>query len=185
MIPTLFLAAFADDGLTHGTERQQLAIERCLANWGEHPFGEKPRFKEGSLEVRVLQRHDYQKVDDPTDVPQLVYIEPNVNVLSRVTYQLTNPNGWYCFNNHVDVLSKIRFELQCDAKLTVSREGATVLGADEVDKGVTVLGSVRIERRCAADATGVTDAPGAPAPASSLPASDEVEKPKYFYPAKK
>lgn len=149
----LMFTAFAADGLTEGTERQQLAIQRCLQNWGEHPFGEgeKYRFKEAQLTVRVLQFGDVQKVDAPTAEPQLVYIEPNVNVLSKVTYSLENPNGWYCFNNNVDVLSKIQFDMHCDAKLASSRDGATVMGADEAGKGVTVLGSVRVERRCEVD----------------------------------
>ena len=145
----LMFAAFAGDGLTTGTERQQLAIQRCLKNWGEHPFtDETPKFKEAQLTVRVLQFGDVQEIDSPTTEPQLVYIEPNVNVLSKVKYRLANPNGWYCFNNNVDVLSKIRFEMQCDAKLASSRDGATVMGADEAGKGVTVLGSVRVERVC-------------------------------------
>lgn len=146
----LLFTAFAGDGLTTGTERQQLAIQRCLKNWGEHPFGEGEsyKFKEAQLTVRVLQFGDIQKVDAPTEQPQLVYIEPNVNVLSKVTYSLENPKGWYCFNNNVDVLSKIRFEMHCDAKIASSRDGATVMGADEAGKGVTVLGSVRVERRC-------------------------------------
>lgn len=148
----MLLTAFASDGLTTGTERQQLAIQRCLANWGKHPFTDKtPAFKEAQLTVRVLQFGDVQEIDAPTKEPQLVYIEPNVNVLSKVTYSLSNPNGWYCFNNNVDVLSKIRFQMHCDAKLASSRDGATVMGADEAGKGVTVLGSVRVERRCEPD----------------------------------
>lgn len=161
----LMFTALAGDGLTTGTERQQLAIQRCLKNWGKHPFGEgDQKFKEAQLTVRVLQFGDTQSIDEPTEEPQIVYIEPNVNVLSKVTYKLANPNGWYCFNNNVDVLSKIRFEMHCDAKLASSRDGATVMGADEAGKGVTVLGSVRVERRCE------------PEPVPS--------KPKHFIPGK-
>lgn len=158
------LTAFANDGLITGTERQQLAIQRCLANWKDHPFGDEPRFKEAALTVRVLQFNDTHRVDEPTTEPQLVYLEPNVNVLSKVTYALTNPNGWYCLNNNVDVLSKIRFDMHCEGRLTASRDTTTVLGADDLNKGVTVLGSVRIERSCE------------PEP--------EPEKPKHFYPGK-
>jgi hypothetical protein len=73
-------------------------------------------------------------------------IKANVAVLSKATLDLMNPQGWYCLKGQVSVLGKSEIHLHCSAHLTSSSDGATVMGASDTDKGVTVLGSTRVIR---------------------------------------
>ena len=130
------------------TARQHKAIDRCLDVWDGHPFGDKPSFRILSPSVRVMGIGSSEVREDPTDEPELVLIEPSVNVLTKTTWHLDNPNGWYCFNGNVGVLSKIVFEADCAASLADSRSGAQVLGGSETNGGIVVLGDVEITRAC-------------------------------------
>ena len=78
--------------------------------------------------------------------PELVYVKSSVNVLGKNVIKLLNPKGWYCLNSSTNVLGKAIIELHCNAKLTLSKSGATVLGSNDTTGGTTVLGKTKIKR---------------------------------------
>jgi hypothetical protein len=141
---TLLATAFAETP----NARQQKAIDRCLDVWQEHPFGDSPQVRILSPSVRVLGLGSDEIREKPTEEPELVLVEPSVNVLTKTTWYLDNPNGWYCFNGNVGVLSKIVFEADCSASLADSRSGAQVIGRSETNGGIVVLGDVEVKRAC-------------------------------------
>lgn len=121
-------------------------VRTCLANWGEHPFdASNPQFRTISASVKVFGVGS-DIVDQPTRNPELVLIEPNVSVMTKSTMNLLNPNGWYCLRKKVNVMSKSVINLHCDAHLASTIQGATVLGSNQNNDGVTVMGKAVINR---------------------------------------
>jgi hypothetical protein len=125
------------------------AVNGCLNAWKHAPFAkgaEPAEVISPSVKVLGIGKKDF--VDDKvTKKPRLVLIKPSVNVLGGTKFSLLNPNGWYCFKTNVSVLGKTSIKAHCNAHIATSGDGgANVLGADESDHGVTVLGTLRIER---------------------------------------
>lgn len=133
---------------------QTAALNRCLAAWGDHPFGDDISSAEVRIvpaQVRVMGFGGIEPKDLlATDYPQLVLIETSVSAATRTTYELQNPNGWYCFHTATTVLGQNRINLACGAKLANSRDsGVAVLAEDETGKGdggVVVLGEIEVNR---------------------------------------
>ena len=148
MFVALMLSAVVHASPLQGSERQQAAIHRCLAVFGEHPFGEEPRFRVLATSVRVMGFGSPEVVDGPTEADELVFIEPSISVMTKTTYKLNNPNGWYCFNTNVGVMSRLIFDAHCGANLADSRSGALVLGGSDTNGGVAVLGNIEVRRHC-------------------------------------
>lgn len=127
----------------------QKAVDECIAEWGaKSPFkkGRKPDMVIGTG-VKVFGIGKGQTQDAPTDRPTLIVVHPGVNVAGKTTVRLGNPNGWYCLRNQTTVAGKITIQAHCDAKIASSKEGGTsVLGTDETDKGVAVMGALRVQR---------------------------------------
>jgi hypothetical protein len=123
------------------------AIQGCLEHWGKHPFGKDPKFRVISGKVKVLGIGGDVTDETTTKEPELVLVKPNVAVLSKSTLALMNPKGWYCIKGKVAVLGKSVVELQCDANLASSNDGATVMGGGNAQNGVTVLGTSHLERK--------------------------------------
>ena len=125
----------------------QAAIQSCLSHWGKHPFPKKnPEFKVISAKVKVLGIGGEMKDDIASDDPALVLVKPSVTVLSKSDLKLLNPNGWYCLKGQVSVLGKSEIKLHCKAHLASSSDGATVLGGNDTDQGVAVLGTIRVTK---------------------------------------
>lgn len=132
--------------LSHADE----AVDACIEQWGKaSPFkkGAKPDQVVGtSVKVLGIGKDNYEDHTE-TKGPRLVVIKPSVNVLGKTVFRLMNPNGWYCFKSNTSVLGKIQIEAACTAKIASSKDsGANVLGSDESEQGVTVLGTLRITR---------------------------------------
>lgn len=123
------------------------SIGKCVSAWKKSPFKAsanpdvilRPGVKVFGVGATIEDR-------DATSGPQLVLIKPAVNVLGKTTYRLMNPNGWYCFKANVSVLGKMEIEAHCKAHIATAADGANVLGADDSDSGVAVLGSIRVKR---------------------------------------
>jgi hypothetical protein len=124
------------------------AISSCLAAWGEHPFrsAEEQPFKVLSPSVKVLGVGEDVTDETETDRPQLVLVKPSVNVLTKSTFRLMNPNGWYCFAANVTVLAKSEITAHCRAHLASSRDGVAIAGGNKGTEGVTVLGKAVVRR---------------------------------------
>lgn len=133
---------------------QGAALNRCLAAWGDHPFGDDISKVEARIvpaQVRVMGFGGIEPKDLlATSYPQLVLIETSVSAATRTTYELQNPNGWYCFHTATTVLGQNRINLACGAKLANSRDsGVAVLAEDETGKGdggVVVLGEIEVNQ---------------------------------------
>jgi hypothetical protein len=124
------------------------AIQECLKKWGKHPFkGENPPYKELGGGVKVLGIGKSVADTEVTSAPRLVLVNPAVSVLTKNTYRLLNPNGWYRLKDNVTVLGKSVIEAHCNAHLTASSKSVTVLGSSRQGaEGVTVLGKAIVTR---------------------------------------
>jgi hypothetical protein len=118
-------------------------VQICLQNWKTHPFSkDKPTFRVIEPRVKVMGIGGNTEDATPTDKPELVYIRPNVSVMSKSILDLKNPNGWYCLGSSTAVMAKVEINLDCRAHLASAREGVTVLGGGE--KGVNVMGATAV-----------------------------------------
>jgi hypothetical protein len=141
-------SSFADD---------QKTLDECIAAWG----GKAP-FKKGAQAnkviatgVKVFGLGKRNAGDDAlTEKPSLILLRPAVNVLGKSTIRLANPKGWYCFKSTVTVAGKIDIKAHCDAHIaSATGDGTSVFAANETDKGVAVLGALRVTRFGCADKT--------------------------------
>lgn len=126
-------------------------VEACLKQWGNHPFKNKKslRFRVIKPGVKIFGLGSNVVDDVKTSYPQLIYIRPSVSVMSKATYKLMNPNGWYCFKSKVNVMGESVIKAACNAHITTAKGKTTVLGKGEKEnKGTTVLGESHIERDC-------------------------------------
>lgn len=142
---TLLLLVLAFSSFVQADDADIEDVKTCLRNFGKHPFNaEKPSFDVLATRVKVFGIGGNTTDTNVTKEPNLVLIKPNVTVLSKTELHLLNPNGWYCLKGQVAVLGKSKINLHCKAKITSSSDGMTVLGKDDGNKGVTVLGSTNI-----------------------------------------
>jgi hypothetical protein len=127
----------------------QAALDQCIASWGaKSPFKRgTPANKQFSTSVKVFGIGQAAVDDQITAKPSLILVHPAVNVMGKSTIRLANPNGWYCFRSNVTVMGKIAIEAQCNAHVETASESGTTVGAvDESNKGVSVLGALRVTR---------------------------------------
>ncbi len=141
-----FLVTTGSAAVANDDDSPEEAIQGCLSNWPNHPFGSNPTYRTIGAKVSVLGFGE--KVNDKTSTPQpeLVLVKPNVSVLTKTTITLGNPNGWYCLYGKVNVLSSTTVKLACNAHIATASEGNTVLANSDEDSGVTVLGEAIVER---------------------------------------
>lgn len=126
----------------------QALLQRCIAAWGSHPFGEQtPReVRLMTSSVRVMGIGKELTDATPTAWQQLIFVKPAVNVMTKTTLELMNPNGWYCLDANVTVAGKFVIRADCETRLADARSGAAVLGSSDAQGSVAVLGAVRVER---------------------------------------
>jgi hypothetical protein len=127
----------------------QMTLDACIGSWGSaSPFKKgTPATKVIATGVKVFGLGSDGGTDSPTAKPSLVLVRPAVNVMGKSTIQLKNPQGWYCFVSNVNVAGKMEIEVPCDAHIASAKEDGTSVGAvDESNKGVTVLGALRVTR---------------------------------------
>jgi hypothetical protein len=126
------------------------AIKKCLAKWGNHPFNENDfsEYRKISASVQVLGIGNPIIDKEVTPAPKLIVVSAAVNVLGEATYDLLNPNGWYCLKVDVNVKSKTNINLACKAKIADSKVNVNVLGnADAAGAvGVHVMSDVKVIR---------------------------------------
>ena len=147
-------------------------VQQCLRNWKKHPFNSaNPDYRVMAARVKVMGIGGEVYDAKPTSVPELVLLKPAVTVMSKSTITLMNPRGWYCLKGRVDVLGKSEINLHCKAHLATSNDGATVLGSNDSDTGVTVLGKSVINRI----GCGAAGADSGPAPHDEKPRGKAVD----------
>ena len=133
-----------------GLADDQAALDQCIAAWGA-----KSPFKKGAnadlvigTGVKVFGLGSSQTGNDaPTAKPSLVLVRSAVNVAGKSTIRLSNPKGWYCFEDAVTVAGKINISAHCSANIASAKGGSTaVMGANTANQGVAVMGALRITR---------------------------------------
>ena len=122
------------------------SIAACLKAWGKHPFGKNPTFKTLSTSVKVFGIGKSTSDTEVTSSPTLILVNPGVNVMGGTVIELLNPNGWSCLRATVNVMGGLNLRAHCRAHLASSTDGATVMGNNAENKGVTVMGSTNVER---------------------------------------
>jgi len=144
----LFYVATAFAGtrqITGGTTSQQNALQTCYEQWEGHPFDEPSKQEFTYIEpiIRVMGFGSAEYSDEPTGADTLYLVGMNVNDLTRTTYTLNNPNGWYCFFNNVTVTAKQEVHIVRGAHIADANEHVHVLGRGDPDhSGIIVLGGV-------------------------------------------
>jgi hypothetical protein len=105
------------------------AIAQCLSKFSGHPFGQKHQYsyRKISASVQVLGIGNAVVDTVATTEPSLVLISAGVSVLGQTSYQLMNPNGWYCLKVSVNVLTNLNINLHCKAKLADNKVDVNVL----------------------------------------------------------
>ena len=133
----------------------QHVVDQCIAEWGS-----ASPFKKGTAPNRVIAPgvkvfgigKNNNGDETVTDKPSLILVRPAVNVLGRSTIRLANPKGWYCFKSNVTVAGKIAIAAHCNAHIASARDdGTSLMATDESDKGVAVMGALRVTRFGCAD----------------------------------
>lgn len=123
------------------------SIEACYAEWGDHPFADASTQEFTYIEpiIRVMGFGSAEYSDKATDAPTLYLVGLNINDLTRTTYTLNNPNGWYCFYNNVTVTARQEVHMVDGAHIADAKSHVHVLGSgDRGHGGIVVLGAVRV-----------------------------------------
>jgi len=124
-------------------------VLHCLSSWPKHPFDTKSlKFRVIESNVSVFGIGGKTSDEVSTNYPQLILVRPAVSVMSKSTYNLKNPNGWYCLKGQTNVMGKAIFNVGCKTQITSSESGSTVMGSSEGESGTTVMGKTVINRVC-------------------------------------
>ena len=121
-------------------------INSCLKAWGKHPFGKNPSYRTLSTSVKVFGIGKDTSDTGETSTPSLVMVNPGVNVAGGKTVKVLNPNGWYCFRTTVSVMGGMTIQAHCKAHLATTSGDIMGTAKDAEGKGVSVLGSIQVER---------------------------------------
>ncbi len=138
-----------DDDLAIGPNGDDETIAKCLESWGSaNPFGAKPAFRTIHASVQVLGAGKGIVDDIHSDKPELVLVSAAVSVLGKTSYELLNPNGWYCIKADVNVLTGLTVNLACSAHMADSKVDVGVLSNSQPvgEVGVHVLSNVAVKR---------------------------------------
>ena len=127
-------------------EEVDSSVSSCLKAWGKHPFGKNPQYKTLSTSVKVFGIGPDTIDAEVTSKPALVLVNPSVNVAGGSAIQVLNPNGWYCFRTTVSVMGGLTIKAHCKSHLATTSGDVLEVGNATDDKGVTVMGSTKVER---------------------------------------
>jgi hypothetical protein len=123
-----------------------LALNACLAAWGNHPFGSHLTYSTLSTSVRMSGTGPATVDSVATNHPSLILVKPLVNAWGDAHMALVNPNGWYCLRAPADQLGALRVQLHCRARMAAASGGATTWGTGGAGSGPTAMGAVQVER---------------------------------------
>lgn len=123
------------------------ALQKCMNLWGTTPFKEVKANQVKVMDIGVsvggglagiggglgglggivpdLTFGNTKDLDSTTD-PRLVVIPFSISLGGNTTYELMNPNGWYCLKFAVGAKSSVNIKLHCNAKIAQSDLGLSV-----------------------------------------------------------
>ncbi len=132
-------------------------VERCLAQWPNHPFKLGNRYRVRKISTALsFGGVTLGGNDSPTAEPKLVLMTTSVNINvpgfdGIATYNFMNPNGYYCISNQVNVLAVVNFNLHCKAHLASSSKQFNVLSpipGNVSQNQYNLLSNVFVNRIC-------------------------------------
>ena len=93
------------------------AIGKCLALWGTNsPFGQTiTNFEKIYASVTIGGSGTPINDTARTESPKLILVVAGVAVNSNVTYNMLNPNGYYCIKVGVNVATNLTANIHCNA----------------------------------------------------------------------
>jgi len=118
------------------------ALRKCLNLWGTAPFKEVKANQVKVMDVSVgvgggllsgglagignIINIGNPKDYEVTPAARLIVLPLSVNVGGATTFELMNPNGWYCMKAAVGARSTVNIKLHCNAKLAQSDLGVSL-----------------------------------------------------------
>ncbi len=85
-------------------------LRRCMDQWGFQNSVIPNRVKKIKAAVSVFADGVVLRDAEVTQGPALILISAGVNVLGKPIWRLENPNGYYCLNVAVNVLSDVTIQ---------------------------------------------------------------------------
>lgn len=118
------------------------SLRKCLNLWGTTPFKEIKADQVKVMDVSVgvgggllsgglagignIINIGNPKDLEVTSTPRLIVLPLSVNVGGATTFELMNPNGWYCMKAAVGARSTVNIKLHCNAKIAQSDLGVSL-----------------------------------------------------------
>lgn len=137
--PTPGAGTPSGSGVTFGPGVPEVdALRKCLNLWGTTPFKEVKANQVKVMDVSVgvgggiigglpglgnIINIGNTKDLEATAEPKLIILPLSVNLGSSTTFELMNPNGWYCMKAAVGARSVVNIKLNCSAKIAQSDLG--------------------------------------------------------------
>lgn len=126
------------------------ALKACMAKWKDNPFQGQTVQNFRRIAASVTVGGFGNAINDTTETPApfLILIDAGVNVLGAPTYNLLNPNGYYCMKVNVNVMTSLTVKLHCNAHLADSKVDVNVLSTTNDSTsavGVHVLSDVEVQ----------------------------------------
>ncbi len=146
IIPALLLLTLFALPLRASEESDRDAIRECLAAWGKTPFTATSPYRKLATSVKIAGIGKNISDEEETPKPALVLVKPSVNVFTKATYRLLNPNGWYCFRSNVTVGGKLQITAHCKAHVASAKDGVAIAASNQDMDGVTVFGKTELQR---------------------------------------
>jgi hypothetical protein len=125
------------------------ALNSCLNLFKSHPFGDKiANFKKINAAISILGSGTPIDDKEKTDTPVLILISTTINVGGSPTYNMLNPNGYYCMKTSINLLTDLTINVSCSAHLADSSFKFDVLsdvkGTNPAKNGLYVASKVVI-----------------------------------------
>ena len=108
------------------TEEEKVNIDKCSKAWGRTPPVAFDVVRKIKASVSVGSSGVTLSDQANTSGPVLTLLYAGVNVGGEPTWELLNPQGWYCVVVNVNVLTKLTVKLSKDAKLADSKVAVNV-----------------------------------------------------------
>ena len=138
----------ADVTIPGVSKEDETALKQCLTKWRDAPVDVLIK-NVATINAAITVGGYGAGINDTarTAEPKLILVKAAVNVLSTTTYNLMNPNGYYCIKTNVNVLTTLTVNLHCAAHLAEVKLDVNVGGAvsgQPAVRGVSVLSDVKI-----------------------------------------
>lgn len=130
-----------DVEITPPTEQEKYDIQKCARAWGQQPPVSIENVRKIKASVSIGSTGITLRDEANTSEPVLTLLYAGVNVGGSPTWELLNPQGWYCIVVNVNVGTKLTVKISKDAKLADSKVAVNV---DSQTNGTTAAVGVNV-----------------------------------------